>query len=107
MQGAAAKLGREPMTPRTAAAVAHAAVNSDAIATITLGNSLTRGSFKGSPTKSQANLGRSTSGVWSTIGAGSVSGPVRVLLGLPSDDAEAVLQHFQQQVGPQYSCQAA
>ncbi len=90
-----AKLGKAPMTPRTAAAVTHAAASNDAIATITLGNaspSFNRG------TKAQAALGRSSSGVWNAIAAGA--GPVRVLLGLPAEGAEAVLQHFQQQVRP-------
>lgn len=102
LQVAVNKLGKAPMTPRTAVAVAAAAANSDAFATITLGNaanSLNRGSFRTSPTKAQANLGRTSSGVWSAMGAAAGPGPVRVLLGLPSEGAEAVLQHFQQQVG--------
>lgn len=105
LQGTPLKLGKAPATPRTTAAVAQAAADNDAIATITLGTlgkvsaGLNHGMPSVSPTKAHASLRRSSSGVWNAIGAGACRSPVRVLLGLPAEDAETVLQHFQQQVG--------
>lgn len=101
-QGASAKLGKvsAPVTPRAAALMAQAAANSDAIASIQLHRSPSTTnrapSFNSSPTKAYASLGRNASGSWPAAGAGNE--PVRILLGLPAEDAEAVLEQFQEQV---------
>jgi hypothetical protein len=101
-QGASAKLGKvdTPVTPRAASLMAQAAANGDATARIQLqransGIDRTH-SFNSSPTKAYASLGRNASGTWIAAAAGNE--PVRVLVGLPAEDAETVLEQFQEQV---------
>jgi hypothetical protein len=85
-------------------AITKGAADSGAIAMITAGRpgSTTRTpTYAGSPTKAAASLGRQSygTGAAGTWDAGAASTePVRVLLGLPAEDPDTVLEQFQEQV---------
>lgn len=70
---------------------ARAAADAGAVAMISLG----------SPTKASATLGRhsfSQTGAWDAAGTTTATAePVRVLLGLPAEGADSVLQQFHEQ----------
>jgi len=102
LQAAGGKLGKTsyPMSSHAIMAAAKGATENGAIAMI----SATRAStMAGSPTKASATLlGRQSfglmggAGAWET--AAGATDPIRVLLGLPAEEAEIVLQQFQDQV---------
>lgn len=83
------KRSSAPPTPRAAAITGHTVAEGDVIARITAGQSYTS-----SPTKALATLSRKSSGIWNPAAVE----PVRVLLRLPAENADTVLEQFQEQV---------
>jgi len=101
LQVAGGKLGKTlyPMSSHAVMAAAKGAAENGAIAMISTNRASTLG---GSPTKAPAFLlGRQSFGLMAGTGAletaAGATDPIRVLLGLPAEEAETVLQQFQDQ----------
>lgn len=102
LQVAGGKLGKTsyPMSSHAVMAAAKGAAENGAIAMISANRASTLG---GSPTKASATLlCRQSFGLMGGTGAwepaAGATDPIRVLLGLPAEEAETVLQQFQDQV---------